>query len=72
MVRSPNCARNLRTVDQALAAIPDDVFDYVWLIDTPAHDPALTEGWVPVWRGRDSLLYATSTAAAHAARRERN
>lgn len=72
MVRSPNCARNLRTVDQALAAIPDDVFDYVWLIDTPAHDPALTEAWVPVWRGRDSLLYATSPAAAHAAWRGRN
>jgi hypothetical protein len=69
MVRSPNCPKNLRTVNQALAAIPDGVFDYVWLIDTPAHDPALTESWIPVWRGRGSLLYATSPDAADAARR---
>ena len=53
----------------SLAAIPDGVFDYVWLIDTPAHDPALTESWIPVWRGRGSLLYATSPDAADAARR---
>ena len=69
MVRSPACRRNLRTMDEALAAIPDGVFDYVWLIDTPPHDPVLTEGWVPVWRGQGSLLYATSPDAADAARR---
>jgi hypothetical protein len=71
MVRSRNCRKNLRTIDQALAAIPDGVFDYVWLIDTPAHDPTLSEGWIPVWRGKDSVLYATSPGAAVAARREK-
>ena len=71
MVRSPDCMRNLRTIDEALAAIPKGVFNYVWLINTPSHDPSLTEGWTPVWRGQDSTLYATSPEAADAARQEK-
>ena len=43
---------------QALAAIPRDAFDYVWLIDMPPHDPRLLDGLTPVWRGEGSLLYA--------------
>ena len=35
------------TVDHALAAIPRDAFDYVWVIDLPPHDPRLLSGMTP-------------------------
>ena len=41
----------------ALASLPRDGFDYVWLIDTPPYNPALVAGMQPVWRGRGSILY---------------
>jgi hypothetical protein len=44
--------------DQALAALPRDAFDYVWLIDLPQPDPRLAGGLTLVWRGNGSLLYA--------------
>lgn len=46
--------------DQALAAIPRDAFDYVWLIDMPPHDPRLLDGFTLIWRGDGSLLYAVA------------
>ena len=69
MVRSLRCRKNLRTIDQALAAIPEGVFDYVWLIDPPPYDRDLTRNWQLVWQGPGSTLYATTPGAADAARR---
>ena len=40
----------------ALATFPRDAFDYVWLIQPPAYDPALTRGLTPVWRDGSSVL----------------
>jgi aspartyl-tRNA synthetase len=45
------------TVNNALRAIPRDKFDYVWMVDVPAYNPALVEGLTPIWRGKGSMLY---------------
>src|ERR1044072_8093380 len=37
-----------RSLDLALAIFPREAFDYVWLIDPPAHDAKLTRGLQPV------------------------
>jgi hypothetical protein len=46
-----------RTIDTALATFPRHGFDYVWLIDPPPYDPALTRGLRPIWRDGTSVLY---------------
>jgi hypothetical protein len=57
-VRREGCAvRDLWSINAALKAIPRQAFDYVWLIDAPPYDVALTDGMQPVWRGRGSILY---------------
>ncbi|HEU5483095.1 MAG TPA: hypothetical protein VFU80_08405, partial [Sphingomicrobium sp.] len=57
-VRRIGCAVGpLWSIDHALAELPRQAFDYVWLIDPPPFDPALTDGMQPVWRGRGSILY---------------
>ena len=59
IVRPPDCASSeMWPVERALAAIPRDVFDYVWVIDLPPHDQSLLAGLRPIWRGEGSLLYA--------------
>jgi hypothetical protein len=45
------------TVNRALAAIPRDEFDYVWMVDVPAFNPGLIRGMTPIWRGKGSMLY---------------
>lgn len=56
-----------RTIEQALARVPRDAFDYVWLIRPPGYDPGLVEGWEPVWRGRaGSVLYRIGGGASSA------
>ena len=58
IVRDRRCGEPARwNVDRALGAIPRDKFDHVWLIHTEPPDPRLTAGMIPVWRGRDSILY---------------
>ena len=47
----------LRSINGALGAIPREAFDYVWMIDPPPHDPALTADMQVVWRGPGSILY---------------
>jgi hypothetical protein len=46
-----------RPIDGALAQVPREAFDYVWLIHTPPHDPRLTQGFRPIWRSGSSILY---------------
>lgn len=46
-----------RPIDRALELTPRHAFDYVWLIDPPRYDPALTRGMTAVWRGGTSALY---------------
>jgi hypothetical protein len=58
LVRPNRCIDYLhRTIDQSLAALPRNDFDYVWLIDVPPYDPTLVAGLQPVWRGPGSILY---------------
>ena len=58
IVRPKRCPDRLHlTIDQALATIPRQAFDFVWLIDPPVYDPRLVEGMQPVWRGPGSILY---------------
>jgi len=45
------------TMNQALARVPREAFDYVWLIDPPAYDPVLTRGLKPIWRSGTSVLF---------------
>jgi hypothetical protein len=44
-------------VNAALAQIPRQAFDYIWLIDPPPHNPRLLDGLQPVWRKGRSVLY---------------
>ena len=65
-VRPPACANRERwPVNRALAAIPRDAFDYVWLIDPPTFDPKLVNDMTPIWRGQGSLLYAIRKPGGH-------
>ena len=58
LVRPNHCRDPLhRTIDESLAALPRNDFDYVWLIDVPPYDPALVANIEPVWRGPGSVLY---------------
>jgi hypothetical protein len=45
------------SLDQSLRELPRDSFDYVWLIQPPVYDEALTAGLRPVWRNGTSVLY---------------
>lgn len=45
-----------RTLNASLLHFPREAFDYVWLIDPPAHNAAYRIGLQPVWtNGRDFL-----------------
>jgi hypothetical protein len=46
-----------QTLDQALATFPRDMFDHVWLISPPPHEPVLTDGMEEIWRSGTSVLY---------------
>ena len=64
IVRPEACAnRDARPVGKALAEIPVDAFDYVWTIDLPPQPAGVPAGFVPVWRGEGSLLYANQRFA---------
>lgn len=59
LVLPPGCPHPLwLSLDDSLRMLPRGAFDYVWLIDPPAHDPRLTAGMRPVWRRGTSALYA--------------
>jgi hypothetical protein len=44
-------------LNEALATFPRDAFDFVWLIEPPRYDPALTKGMQPIWRSGNSVLF---------------
>jgi hypothetical protein len=55
---TPNwCGPTRWTVDKALAAIPRDTFDYVWLVDVPPYNPELLDEMTLVWKGPGTMLY---------------
>ncbi|MBA3512728.1 MAG: hypothetical protein H0T81_12625 [Sphingomonas sp.] len=57
IVRPNGCRSRRWWIDRALAELPREHFDYVWLIDPPPFDPQLVDGMHLVWRGPDSVLY---------------
>jgi hypothetical protein len=60
LARPNNCRdRGHLQINQSLATLPRDDFDYVWLIDPPEFDPKLVAGLHEVWRGPASILYRT-------------
>src|SRR6476646_7872787 len=60
LVRPNGCREPLhREIDQSLATLPRDDFDYVWLIDPPAYNPEIAADMKAVWRGPGSILYQT-------------
>ena len=61
----PDGCRNydLFTVSEALKRLPRPAFDYVWLIDPPPYDPALTRGLEPVWASGTSRLLRVKAEA---------
>lgn len=58
LVRPNTCSDRIhRQIDQSLAALPRNDFDYVWLIDVPPYDPSLVADLPVAWRGPGSVLY---------------
>ena len=51
-------------VDVAIAAFPRAAFDYVWLIEPPAHDPRGLAGMTRVWSAGTNALYRVAPAAS--------
>ena len=60
LVRPNHCIDLLhRQIDQSLATLPRNDFDYVWLIDPPAYNPETVADMKLIWRGPGSFLYQT-------------
>jgi hypothetical protein len=58
LVRPNRCIDRLhRQIDDSLAALPRNDFDYLWLIDVPPYDASLVADLPVVWRGPGSVLY---------------
>jgi hypothetical protein len=58
LVRPNRCVDGLhRQIDNSLAALPRNDFDYVWLIDVPPYHGSLVSDLPVVWRGPTSVLY---------------
>ncbi len=61
-VTEVKCSNRLwHTLDEALAELPQQDFDLVWLVRPPAYDATIAAGWTPVWRRDTSVLYALRT-----------
>ncbi len=58
LVRPNQCRDTLhRQIDESLASLPRQDFDYVWLVDPPQYDEALVADLPVEWRGPGSVLY---------------
>jgi hypothetical protein len=52
------CVRNdWRSIEQAMAILPRNAFDYIWLIGTPEGDIFDYSGLSAVWRDKGSIVY---------------
>lgn len=60
LVRPNHCIDRLHhQIDDSLATLPRNDFDYVWLIDPPPYSPKVVADMKLVWRGPGSILYRT-------------
>lgn len=58
LVQGPQChTEGWQTLDSALAHLPRDQFDYVWLIEPPAYDPRSLSGITKLWANGPDALY---------------
>jgi hypothetical protein len=58
LVRPNRCIDGLhRQIDDSLAALPRNDFDFVWLVDVPPYHGSLVADLPVVWRGPSSVLY---------------
>lgn len=63
----PNGTRDgvYRTINEALAEVPRDKFDYIWLINAPPFDQRLVRDLRLVWRGPGTILYRVPAGPSH-------
>jgi hypothetical protein len=66
LVRDPACRLgSAQPVTPMLRLLPEEAFDYLWIIDPPPFDPALVAAWPKVWQGPNgSALYRLPGADA--------
>lgn len=64
IVRDPGCRHEGWPTDVALANLPLDAFDYLWLIDMPPLPNEWLTGWTEVWSADGSRLFMRSDGAA--------
>jgi len=58
MVTEPGCRSEMwRTLNWALANLPRDKFDYVWIMDPPPYDTNLLKGMTLLWSDGANRLY---------------
>ena len=61
---SPCPEAGARTLGQALATVPRDRFDYIWLIEAGPLDTGTLRGLVPVWHSGSDWLFRIKRSAA--------
>jgi hypothetical protein len=57
VVTAGPCRNRWRPLNWSLRNLPRDAFDYVWLMDPPVFDPALTKGMTLIWQAGSDRLY---------------
>ena len=56
IVRRPGCRREGLSIERSLQLLPEQAYDYLWLIEMPPIPRDWVDGWEPVWVGEGSLL----------------
>ena len=56
IVRNPGCRREGLSVQKSLELMPENKFDYLWLINMPSYPPQWTSGWERVFANDRSIL----------------
>jgi hypothetical protein len=51
------CRNRWKPLNWSFQTLPRDAFDYVWLMDPPAFDPAVTKGMTLIWQAGTDRLY---------------
>ena len=57
VVIAGRCRNKWRTLDWSLANLPRNAFDFIWLIEPPAYDPAGLRGTTRIWSDGKNALY---------------